>query len=277
MANTYYLPSESGWASGNYKARLKVVQTYNSSTNQSSITVTPQFSAVYEYGSYGILSGSFQFSSGSSSTKTTMWDFSQRASGNLIPYRAPYGSGQAWRDMTVASGLSTSTWPTSYTRTFSHNLDGTLSLTFYASSVLTNSGSANATFTGQSTKSFPGTARTYTLTITKDAHAVVTVKDGSTILPSGSTITYGHTLTVTAAAANGYQIKTFIINGASKTSPASVIVTGNVTVAVTTEALGFAYLRTGSAWSPYLIYLYVSGAWQRYRAYIYTSGAWRPY
>lgn len=277
MANTYYVPSESGWISGEYKTRLKVVQTYNTSSNQSSITVTPQFSSLYEFGTYGILSGAFQFSVGSSSAKTNMWDFAASVSGSLVRYRVYYASEQAWRDMTLAPGVNATEWPTSYTRTFSHSLDGTLSLTFYAASVLTNSGSSNATFTGQSTKSFPGTARTYTLTITKDTHATVTVKDGSASLSSGSTITYGHTLTVTVAAANGYQVKTFKINGVSKTSPASVTVTGNVTVAVTTEALGFAYLRVGSAWSPYLIYLYVSGAWQRYRAYIYTSGAWRPY
>lgn len=261
MANTFYVPSESGWvASQNYYTRLKVVQSYNSANNRSTFTITPQFRGAYEINTAQITGGSIKADS------TTLKSFG--VEDNMYPYRAILLT--TWSDIWDARTQASASW----TYAKNHNPDGTCTINFTDTVVL---GLGAATFNGSSSKTFPGTARTYTLTVTADAHATVTVKDGNTTLSSGSTITYGHTLTVTAAAANGYQVKTFTINGTSKTSPATVAVTGNVTVAVTTEALGFAYLRTGSAWSPYLIYLYVSGAWQRYRAYIYTNGAWRPY
>lgn len=276
MANTYYLPSESGWASGNYKLRLKVVQTYNSSSNQSSVTITPQFAALYEYGTYNLISGLLQYKASGESAKTTLWNFALRTSSNNIPYRAVFASGQAWTDLTKLS-TAAGDWPTSISKTWSHGNDGTLSVTFYAEAVTANSGSNTATFTGNQAKNFPGTARTYTLTITKDGHTTVTAKRGSTTLSNGATITYGDVLTVTAGAASGYQLKTFTINGASKTSPASVTVTGNVSVAATSEAMGLARIRKGGAYATYACYIRKNNAWVRHRPYIRKNGQWVPY
>lgn len=138
------------------------------------------------------------------------------------------------------------------------------------------SGSA-LTVTGTVTAASAATRLSYTLTITADANSIVTVKRGGSTLPSGSTIYYGDTLSVTASAKSGYEVASAKINGVAFSGTKSVSVTGAVAVVVTSSALGFAYIRRNGSWTPYLIYIRVNGTWRRYRAYVSRNGVWRAY
>lgn len=133
------------------------------------------------------------------------------------------------------------------------------------------------TVTGAVSVAASATRLSYTLSFSADGGSTVTVKRNGSALSSGSTIYYGDALVITAAAKSGYEIKTATINGAAFTSPKSLSVTGNVTVVVTSSALGFAYIRRSGVWTPYLIYIRRSGAWVRYRAYVRRNGAWTAY
>ena len=261
MANTYYLPSESGWvANRDYYTRLKVVQSYDSANNRSTFTITPQFCGAYEINTAQITGGSIKADS------TTIKSFG--VEDGMYPYRAILLT--TWSDIWDARTQASASW----TFTKNHSQDGTCTINFTDTVVLAL---GTATFNGSSSKTFPGTARTYTLTITEDGHATVTVKRGSTTLSNGATITYGDVLTVTAGAASGYQLKTFTINGASETSPASVTVTGNVAVAAVSEARGLSYLLRNGSWVAHQCFIRRDGSWVQHRPFIYRNGQWIPY
>lgn len=274
FTTTYYVPSSSGWASGNYKMRLEVKQTYTSSTNTSVLRIKPQF-----YGTAGatvnLLNGTVKTKVGSASA-VTQWDFSERSGGGNPLYAAPMDT--SWDYLAKSTTVVSPETRYLYVDvSVSHGDNGKASVELSVDSVYTTIDSTLPKFTGSHTMTLNGDARTYTLTVSSDAHSSVTVKKGNTVLPGGSTVTYGDTLTITANADEGYAVKTFQVNGSSKTSPYTHTVDGAVSVSVTSEAKGLAYIRRSGSWQAHQCYIYHSGAWVQYRPYIYKSGAWVPY
>ncbi len=221
---TFYIPNGSYWSSYNYKMRLKVVQNYNSATNQSVLTVTPQFS-----GTAGelqaLVSGTIQYSVGSSSSKTTLWDFTETA-GGYYPYGAYFSD--SWTDL--SRRVSDTSWKTSKSFTVSHGGDGNVSVTFYANGVQSTGSNG---ITGNSAYVFQGTPQTYTLTISAGTGTTITVKRGSTTLSNGATLSYGDTLVISFGSQTAYNLSTHTVNGTTFTSGNSYTVTGNVTVKAT--------------------------------------------
>lgn len=271
---TFYIPQDSYWNSGNYKMRLKVVQSYNSSTNKSTLTVTPQFSGTAG-GTHPLVSGTVKYKIGSGAQQT-LWDFSQTTPGGTYPYAAVFES--SFGDMKLsATSLSPTTYPTSKAiSNVAHDDAGNVTVTFYAANVQTTIG-FSPTISGNQAKTFPGTPRTYTLTISEGTGSTVTVKRGNDTLSSGATITYGDTLTVTAAAQSGYALASFTINGTAKTSPATVTVTGAVSVAATADPQALASIYVSGAYEDYSTYIYTSGAFALHQPFIYTNGEWEQY
>lgn len=82
------------------------------------------------------------------------------------------------------------------------------------------------------------TLNTYDLAVTDDEHCTVAVTKGGVAVEAGANkITYGDILTITATAAEDYQIATLTVNGETFTSGNTVTVSGNVTVVATSEAI----------------------------------------
>ena len=115
--------------------------------------------------------------------------------------------------------------------------------------------------------------KSYTLTITPDAHSVISVyKDGSA-LSSGDTIYHFDALSITVTAQGGYKIKSAEINGTSLTPDIenSYEVSGDVIIVATSSALGFVYIGDGEAPSSYIIYIGTENGIERFRAYVGTD------
>lgn len=280
---TFYIPDENGWASqgvswgSNYQSqagaghlRIQVDQVYDEATNSSTLAFS-----LWAYSE--IYSGNFGFQSGGtlSVNGSVLKTFTQSSVGNDW-YFVETKWDNIWRQVKHRDG----TGPDSWSVTVPHEADGSLTVTaavdfklLYAVGGLTYvmawNNSANSTA--------GSVERQFTLTISADGHVNVSVTRNGTSLPSGSTILLGDVLTVTAAATGGYQIQSATINGQAFTSPATVNVTEDVAVLVTSTASGFAYIWPSSAWVPYLIYIWHLNAWTRYRAIIWKNGAWVPY
>lgn len=80
--------------------------------------------------------------------------------------------------------------------------------------------------------------KTFDLTASVGANLSATYTVGGDEVEIGTdALTYGDELTITLAADEGYQIATFTVNDVSKTSPATVTVTGDVAVVATAEAI----------------------------------------
>ena len=85
----------------------------------------------------------------------------------------------------------------------------------------------------------PTPAVKYDLSVTADEHCSVAVtKGGVAVTPGENAIEAGDVLTITATAAEGYQMKTLTVGGNSFTSGNTVTVSGDVTVVATSEAAG---------------------------------------
>lgn len=187
---TIYVPSETGWqeSHGNsYYIRLKVEQTYNSSTNTSSIVVTPQY-----YGSTGSKSafnGSYVKFDGTELAPTI----------DGQSFQVNYGS--TWTD------IRSSAW----TRTVTHGSDGSKSIAVSISFTITGS----QTWSNTATLTLSGTP-TYTVSY---------ASNGGSSTPQSQTKTQGVAITLAAAisrvssSAGSYTV-TLNANGGS-VSPAS--------------------------------------------------------
>lgn len=247
--------------------RLQVDQTYDAATNSSTLVFSIWVYSEYYDGYFRAYDGSTLSINGS-----VVQTFS--LGGNTY-YAVTTDWSNTWRQLTRHDGQGPDTW----TVTVQHQADGSASVTGAFNGILgyTTNGITYLMKWDNSDSADASVARQFTLTISADNHVQVTVTRNGTSLPSGAQILLGDVLTVTAAATGGYQIQSATINGADFTSPATVNVTGNVAVLVTSTASGFAYIWNSGAWAPYLIYLWVSNAWTRYRAYVYTQGAWVPY
>lgn len=79
--------------------------------------------------------------------------------------------------------------------------------------------------------------RIYTLFISTETGAVVTVKRGSTTLSNGDSITYGDSLFITFTPSMGYAINTHTVNGVAFTSGGTKTVDGNVSIVATATPL----------------------------------------
>lgn len=80
---------------------------------------------------------------------------------------------------------------------------------------------------------------TYVLSISQGTGSKITVKRNGTALSNGATITYGDVLTITFAAATGYNLGTHTVNGATFASGGTHTVTGAVAVAATARLKTF--------------------------------------
>lgn len=76
------------------------------------------------------------------------------------------------------------------------------------------------------------TLNSYTLTLSQGANTTLTVLDGETPVASGASVDHGTVLSVSAEAADGYDLTTFTIGDASKleTNPAEHTMTAAVTI-----------------------------------------------
>ena len=112
------------------------------------------------------------------------------------------------------------------------------------------------------------TPKSYTLTISSDVHAVVTVMRGSTALNSGDSINHFDVLTVTVSPQSGWKISVADINGTaiSPETAVSHTVSGNVTITVTTAALSNVFIDVDGSKRRVLVIIDDNGERKIYRA-----------
>lgn len=112
------------------------------------------------------------------------------------------------------------------------------------------------------------TPKSYTLTISSDGHAVVTVKRGSTALNSGDSISHFDVLTVTVSPKSGWKLSAADINGTaiSPETAVSHTVSGNVTITVTTAALSNVFIDADGGKKRVLVIIDDNGERKIYRA-----------
>ena len=210
---TYYVPNETGWreSHGNlHYIRLKVDQTYNSSTNTSALSITLQYTG--STGDHGINTGAYVKVNGTGMTPSP--------GGNLFRLN----NANTWCNLAYSD--YTQIPPYSYTVT--HNADGTARVTFAVSLSSGSNFSWNNSATLQLSEN-----TSYALSISTGAGAVATVTRSGTALSNGTTIRYGDVLTISFGASTGYALASHTVNGSTFSSGGTHTVTGNVTVAAT--------------------------------------------
>lgn len=145
--------------------------------------------------------------------------------------------------------------------------------TGYNLSVRTVNGS---TFTSGGTHTVSGnvtvvsraTVKSYTLTITADSHALVTVTRGGEALSNGAEINHFDLLSVTASAVSGYKVSAADINGTA-ISPGTAVshtVSGPATVTVFTEALSNLFIDTINGRKRVMVVIDSGGQRKKYRS-----------
>ena len=139
----------------------------------------------------------------------------------------------------------------------SHTVNGS---SFTSGNTLTVSASVSV--------SASATPKSYTLTISSDGHAVVTVMRGSTVLNSGDTISHFDVLTVNVSPESGWKISVADINGTaiSPETAVSHTVSGNVTITVTTAALSNVFIDVDGSKRRVLVIIDDNGERKIYRA-----------
>ena len=111
----------------------------------------------------------------------------------------------------------------------------------------------------------------FVVSIIAGAGAIVSVKRNGSSLSDGATITYGDSLIITFAAADGYWLKTHTVNGADFSSGDTHKVTGNVQVDASADILAY---PIGNGSGNDLYYAYIgdgAGGGAYYVAYIGTD------
>ena len=145
--------------------------------------------------------------------------------------------------------------------------------TGYNLSVRTVNGSTFAsggthTVSGNVTVVSRATVKSYTLTITADSHALVTVTRGGEALSNGAEINHFDLLSVTASAVSGYKVSAADINGTA-ISPGTAVshtVSGPVTVTVFTEALSNLFIDTVDGRKRVMVVIDSGGQRKKYRS-----------
>lgn len=113
--------------------------------------------------------------------------------------------------------------------------------------------------------------KTFTLSISAGTGATVSVKRNGSSLGNGATVTYGDSLVITFAVADGYCIKTHTVNGSAFSSGGTHEVTGDVQVVATADILAY---PIGNGSGSDLHYAYIgdgAGGGAYYVAYIGTD------
>lgn len=145
--------------------------------------------------------------------------------------------------------------------------------TGYNLSVRTVNGSTFAsggthTVSGNVTVVSRATVKSYTLTITADSHALVTVTRGGEALSNGAEINHFDLLSVTASAVSGYKVSAADINGTAIIPGTAVshTVSGPVTVTVFTEALSNLFIDTINGRKRVMVLIDSGGERKHYRS-----------
>lgn len=128
------------------------------------------------------------------------------------------------------------------------------------------------TVTGNHVIKTSATLKSYTLTVSADIHAAVTVTRGGAALTSGDTIYYRDSLNISFSAQPGYEVKSAILNGSEITSPYTHKVTGSVDLTVVTALLSSAWIYVNGSFKRYFINIFIQGAWRRCREKIFPGG-----
>lgn len=234
MATTYYVPSSSGWTStdSNGQLRLKVVQSYNATTNVSTLTVSVQArlpNSSYPSGEYYL---GYPSVSTLSNDNGTLYTFSTTRS-DLV-HKANLTQNGSWVD------VKSSSYPNSWTMSVSHSANGSASCSFSFTGTLCYMGTTTGPYFNAVSYTLDiSQTRTFTLSISAGTGSSIVVKKGSTTLSNGAAVTYGDTLTVTFSAATGYNLSTHKVNGSNFTSGNSHTVTGAVSVTSTATLKSF--------------------------------------
>lgn len=124
------------------------------------------------------------------------------------------------------------------------------------------------TVTGNHVIKTSATLKSYTLTVSADSHAAVTVTRGGAALTSGAAINHFDVLSVTASAVSGYKVSAADINGTSISPDTAVsyTVSGPVTVTVFTEALSNLFIDTDSGRKRVMVVIDSGGMRKKYRS-----------
>lgn len=124
------------------------------------------------------------------------------------------------------------------------------------------------TVSGNVTVVSRATVKSYTLTITADSHALVTVTRGGEALSNGAEINHFDQISVTASAVSGYKVSAADINGTA-ISPGTAVshtVSGPVTVTVFTEALSNLFIDIGGRRKRVMVLIDSGGERKHYRS-----------
>lgn len=110
--------------------------------------------------------------------------------------------------------------------------------------------------------------KTYTLTVSADSHALVTVTRGGEALSDGAEIRHFDQLSVTVSAKAGYEVSAADINGTAISPDAAVshTVSGPVAVTAITEALSNLLLDVGGVRKRFLVLIDSGGERKNFRA-----------
>jgi hypothetical protein len=234
MAGTYYVPYENGDGVylGRFYAyfRLKISQSYNAVSNESTLTITPQVKCtkvyaptdlVFRSGDPGLLGGIY---------------VDGRKVGTIGTYSGSSFRGQSTTMNTWVTAGTSSTYVITVSG-IKHADNGAKTITvsyerFLVYGPVYEQGNAAVAASGDKSRDI-GQPRTFTLTISAGTGSSVTVKRGSTTLNTGDSVTYGETLTVTFAAQTGYNLTSSSVSGATHGSGSSYTVTGPMTAAAT--------------------------------------------
>lgn len=162
-------------------------------------------------------------------------------------------------------------WQTS---AIAHNPDGTLTVAVSVDLLLYRDSPSviSTTLSGTQYVQLTTIPIPKTLTFSNDAHSWVTVKKNGTTLTSGATVYYGDTLNIAFGATPGYEVSA-TLNGAPIQSGATHTVTGDVSIAVTSEAKGLVYIDTGAGLEAYQVFIDNGSAFEQYAPYVDNGSA----
>lgn len=232
MAGPFYLPSEAGVSLGRFNAyyRLKISQSYNAVSNESTLTITPQVKCTRVYAPTDLV-----FRSGDSSALGGVYVDGTKV-GTIGTYSGSSFRGQSTTMNTWVTAGTSSTYAIVVSG-IKHGSNGAKTITvsyerFLVYESTFQQGNAPVAALGATSLNISA-ARTFTLTISAGTGSLVTVKRGSTTLNTGDSVTYGETLTVTFAAQTGYNLTSSSVSGATHGSGSSYTVTGPMTAAAT--------------------------------------------
>lgn len=110
--------------------------------------------------------------------------------------------------------------------------------------------------------------KSYTLTVSTDGKALVTVKRGADTLKSGDPVSHFDLLSVTVSAKSGYKVSAADVNGTaiSPDTAVSHTVSGNVTVTAAAKPLSNLFVDEGGTRRRVLLYIDDNGTRALYRA-----------